>query len=180
MLVPTYDVERIDRLIEAREGLEQDVLAQKLSSDDILQYYKSILHGRNISTQESSFWHTEKIFAQLGEQVEMMRLLSEDWDSYGAPIPTPATTRSAEQALKKLRSSMLLPETIAPSAEGGIAIYFASGSQKAFIEFLNEGDVVFARYGKDDQPNVRVLNNGLQDLDDQVLQEIRDHLGTRR
>lgn len=179
MLVPTYDVERFDRLNEAREGLEQDVLAQKLSSDDILKYYKGILQGRSISTQASSFWHTEKVFAQLGEQVGMMHLLSEDWDSYGAPIPTPATTRSAEQALEKFRSSLLLPETVAPSAEGGVAIYFSRGSQKAFIEFLNEGDVLFARYGKDDQPNVRVLSNGLQDLDNKVLQEIRDHLGAR-
>lgn len=178
MLVPTYDLERIDHLIEAREGLAQDVLAQKLSSDAILQYYKGILLGMNRSTQESSFWHDEEVFALLTKQIGEMHSLREDWDSYGAPIPAPATIVNAERALETLRFSLLLPEVVAPSAEGGIAIYFSHGAQKAFIEFLNEGDVLFARYGKDDEPNVKVLRNGLQDLTDQVLQEIRDHLGT--
>jgi hypothetical protein len=108
-----------------------------------------------------------------------MHSLAEDWDSYGAPVPAPESIARAKEAIGKLRFSQLLPEIVAPSAEGGVSIYFSTGSQKAFIEFLNEGDVLFARYGKDDEPNVRVLRNGLQDINDQILQEIRDHLGAR-
>src|ERR1019366_1947653 len=101
MLVPTCDIGRFDQLIEAREGLEQDVLAEKLSSAAILQYYKSILQGLSRSTQESSFWRDEEVFALLSERLGEMRSLAEDWDSYGAPVPARATIASAKQALEK-------------------------------------------------------------------------------
>jgi hypothetical protein len=179
MLVPTYDVAGLDHVLEVREALEQDVREEKLTSDSILEYYRSILEGLSRSEQASSFWHGEEAFALLTEQLRRMHSLAADWDSYGAPAPEPATIASAGQALRRLRSSLLLPEVVAPSAEGGVSIYFSQGQQKAFIEFLNEGDVLLARYGKDDEPNVEVLRNGLQDLDDQALREIRDHLGAR-
>jgi hypothetical protein len=179
MLIPSYEVEKLDRLTEAREGLKQDVLAQKLASLNVLKYYESILQGVRKSEQESSFWHAEEIFSQLSKRLAELHSLTEDWDSYGAPAPAAETIANAARALEKLRFSLLLPEIIAPSAEGGVAIYFSQGKQKAFIEFLNEGDVLLARYGKDDEPNVEVLRNGLQDLNDQALQEIRDHLGAR-
>jgi hypothetical protein len=179
MLVPICEVETFDQLIEAREGLKQDVLAQKLSSDVVLQYYESVLQGVSKSTQESSFWHDEETFAVLSEQLGKMHSVAEDWDSYGAPAPAPERIAEARQAIQRLRVGQLLPEIVAPSAEGGVSIYFSRGNQKAFIEFLNDGEVLLARYGKDDEPNVEVLRNGLQDLNDQALQEIRDHLGAR-
>jgi hypothetical protein len=179
MLIPSSEVEKFDQLIEAREGLKQDVLAQRLSSQTVLKYYEGILQGLRRSEQESSFWHDEEVFAQLSKRLAEMYSLGEDWDSYGAPVPAPRTIANAAHMLAKLRLSLLLPEIVAPSAEGGVAIYFSQGTQKAFIEFLNEGDVLLARYGKDDEPNVKVLRNGLQDLNDQALQEIRDHLGAR-
>jgi hypothetical protein len=179
MAIPSYEVEKLGRLIEAREGLRQDVSTQKLASLSVLQYYESILQGVSKSERESSFWHSEDAFSQLRKRLGEMRSLAEDWDSYGAPVPAPETIANATLALERLRFSFLMPEIVAPSAEGGVAIYFSQGRQKAFIEFLNEGDVLLARYGKDDEPNVKVLRNGLQDLDDQALQEIRDHLGAR-
>jgi hypothetical protein len=179
MPIPTYDAARVDQVLEAREALRQDVREEKLTSGSILQYYRSILEGLNKSEQESSFWHGEEAFAVLSEQLGRLHVLASDWDSYGAPTPAPATIANARSMLRRLRRNSLLPEVIAPSAEGGVSIYFSQGPQKAFIEFSNEGDVLFARYGKDDEPNVRVLQNGLQDLDDQVLQEIRGHIGGR-
>ena len=179
MLVPTYDAAKFDQVLEAREALEQDVREEKLTSDSILEYYRSILEGLSRSEQASSFWHGEEAFALLSQRLASMRSLAANWDSYGAPAPAPATIADAGRALKRLQLSLLAPELVAPSAEGGVSIYFSQGPQKAFIEFLNEGDVLLARYGKDDEPNVKVLRNGLQDLDDQALREIRNHLGAR-
>ncbi len=179
MLTPSYEAEKLGRLIEVREGLRQDVSTQKLASLSVLQYYESILQGVRKSEQESSFWHSEDAFSQLRKRLGEIKSLAKDWDSYEAPAPAPETIAIAMRALERLRFNTLLPEIVGPSAEGGVAIYFSQGRQKALIEFLNEGDVLLARYGKDDEPNVKVLRNGLQDLDDQALLEIRDHLGAR-
>jgi hypothetical protein len=177
MPIPTCELERFDQAIEARESLRQDALANKLSSDAIREYYGAVLKGLDRSIQESSFWRDEELFGVYIDQLGAMQVLAENWDSYGAPIPARESIETARRAIEKLRFSQLLPETVAPSAEGGVSIYFSRGSQKAFIEFSNEGEILLARYGKDDEPNVRVLRDGLQDLNDQALQEIRTHLG---
>jgi hypothetical protein len=177
MPVPTCELEKFDQVIEARESFRQDASAKKLSVGAIREYYGVILQGIDRSIQESSFWRTEEAFAVFVEQLGSMQFLTGNWDSYGAPAPARQSIGSARQVIEKLRLSHLSPSIVTPSAEGGVSIYFSRGNQKAFIEFLNEGDVLLARYGKDDEPNVRVLRNGLQDLNDQVLQEIRDHLG---
>jgi hypothetical protein len=177
MPVPVFEPEKFDQVIEAPESFRQDAAAKKLSVGAIREYYGAILQGIDRSIQESSFWRKEERFAVLVEQLGSMHLLAEDWDSYGAPAPSRQSIGSAKLAVEKFRLSQLLPSIVTPSAEGGVSIYFSRGSQKAFIEFLNEGDVMVARYGKDDEPNVKVLRNGLQDLNDQAIQEIRDHLG---
>jgi hypothetical protein len=169
MLVPTHDIEWQDYVAKAQETLKQGTLS--LSSGSARRSYADLLYG-TFSSDEASF-------ILLNERLTEIAALTEGWDSYGAPVPAPETIATAEHALEKLRVSMLVPEIVAPSAEGGVSIYFSQGKQKAFIEFLNEGDVLLARYGKDDEPNVRVLRNGLQDLDDQALREIRNHLGAR-
>jgi hypothetical protein len=177
MPVPVFELQKFDQVIEARESFRQDASAKKLSVGAIREYYGIILQGIDRSIQESSFWSKEERFAVFVEQLGSMHLLMEDWDSYGAPAPSRQSIGSAKLAVERLRFSQLLPSIVTPSAEGGVSIYFSRGSQKAFIEFLNEGDVLLARYGKDDEPNVKVLRNGLQDLNDQAIQEIRDHLG---
>ena len=170
MLVPTYlDTEWHDYLVQAQETLKQATLS--LSSGAARRTYADLLHV--------SFSSDEASFILLGERLAELASILEDWDSYGAPPPAPEAIASAQRTIEKLRFNELLPEMVAPSAEGGISIYFSLGKQKAFIEFSNEGDVLLARYGKDDAPNVKVLRNGLQDLNDQALQEIRDHLGAR-
>lgn len=165
-IIPAGNVEWRDYVDQRQETLERD--ASSLSSGAARKSYADLLLG-NFSSPDFSF-------ILLDDKLSQMTALVEDWDSYGAPTPTARTIESARQAMEKLRFNQLLPEVVAPSAEGGVSIYFSKGTQKAFIEFLNEGDVLFAHYGKDDEPNVKVLRNGLQDVNDQVFQEIRSHL----
>jgi hypothetical protein len=169
MLVPVYYVEWCNQISHVQENLRQAALA--LSSDLARKSYADLLHG--------TFSNDEASFGLLFDQLSEIRNLTQNWDSYGAPAPGLNSTLAAKQAIEKLRLGQLLPELVAPSGEGGVAVYFSRGSQKAFIEFLNEGEVLLARYGKDDEPNVKVLRNGIQDLNDQTLQEIRNHLGAR-
>lgn len=169
MLVPTCDIEAHDYVVKAQETLKHDALS--LSSGSARRSYADLLYG-TFSSDEASF-------ILLNEALSEMTALHEGWDSYGAPVPEPGAIATAVRALDRLKLSMLLPQIVMPSAEGGVSIYFSQGNQKAFIEFLNEGEVLLARYGKDDEPNVKVLRNGLDDLNDQALQEIRNHLGAR-
>lgn len=165
--IPTTEIEWRDYVREAQQHVEVGALT--LSSHVARKSYADLLLA-NFSSADASF-------TLLEEQVAQLSNLSEDWDSYGAPAPAGESISDARQAIEKMRVNQLLPEVVSPSAEGGVSIYFSSGKQKAFIEFLNEGEVVLARYSKDDEPNVKVLRNGIQDLDDQVLGEIRHHLG---
>jgi|SRR5580658_1242094 hypothetical protein len=167
--VPTTYIEWLNYVEDAQKGLEQ--AAFSLSSGIARKQYAELLL-ENFADKNASF-------AVLEDQLSSIGSLKEGWDSYDAPAPARGSIANARHAIGKLRSEQLLPETVAPSAEGGVSIYFSQGKQKAFIEFLNEGGILLARYGKDDEPHVEVLRNGLQDLNDQALQAIRNHLGAR-
>jgi hypothetical protein len=166
--VPTAYIEWRNYVDEAQKTLEQATLS--LSSGSTRKHYADLLL-KNFANRDASF-------AILEDELREVAALKEGWDSYDAPAPAPESVECAKQVLEKLRIEQLLPDTVAPSAEGGVSIYFSQGKQKAFIEFLNEGEILLARYNKDDEPHVEVLR-GLQDLSNQALQGIRDHLGAR-
>src|SRR5258708_1266575 len=128
--VPTSDIEWRDYVNQAQETLKQDALAL---SSGARKSYADLLR--------CTFSSDDAWFILLDDQLSEISALTENWDSYGAPVPAPASIENAKQAIGKLRFSQLLPEIIAPSAEGGVSIYFSTGSQKAFIEVLNEGGV---------------------------------------
>lgn len=167
--IPTTEIEWRDYVWEAQQNVEDG--ATTLSSGVARKSYADLLLA-NFSSADASF-------TLLEEQVTQLSSLSEDWDSYGSPAPAGESISDARLAIGKLRVNQLVPEVVSPSAEGGVSIYFSNGKQKAFIELLNEGEVVLARYSRDDEPNVKVLRNGIQDLSDQVLGEIRHHLRAR-
>jgi hypothetical protein len=167
--VPTNYIEWANYVEEAEKTLQTAALT--LSSTIGRRQYADLLL-ETFANKDASFILLEDRLGDIGA-------LQDGWDSYDAPAPGRNSIENARRAIGKLRFEQLLPETVTPSAEGGVAIYFSEGKQKAFIEFLNEGEVLLARYGKDDEPHVEVLRNGLQDLNDQTFKEIRDHLGAR-
>src|SRR5271169_6730651 len=110
MLVPTYlDTEWRDYLVQAQETLKQATLP--LSSGAARRTYADLLHV--------SFSSDDASFILLGERLTELAGIVDDWDSYGAPTPNPETIASARRTIEKLRSNELLPEMVAPSAEGG-------------------------------------------------------------
>lgn len=166
--VPTSDVEWRDYVIHKQQNLAEAALSL---SGSIRKSYADLLVG--------TFSNNDLFFLLLEDQLMQLRNLTAGWDSYDAPAPSGETMAGAQRTIEKLRTEQLLPEAVTPSAEGGVAIYFSRGAQKAFIEFLNEGETLLALYGKDDEPNVRVLREGPRGIEDQAVQEIRAHLGAR-
>ena len=163
--VPTAYIEWRNYVDDTEKTLEHAALA--LSSEATRKRYADLLFG-NFANRDASFIILE-------DKVSVLATLKDGWDSFNAPAPSPESIKCAKEALARFHSEQLLPETVSPSAEGGVSIYFSHGKQKAFIEFSNEGEMLFARYGKDDEPHVQVLRS-IEDVSNQAVQGIRDHL----
>ncbi len=164
--VPTVYLEWRNYVDGAQKTLEQAALS--LSSETTRKRFADLLL--------KSFADKDASFVIIEDKLRSMASLEKGWDSYDAPAPAPQTIETARRVVEKLRYEELVPDAVTPSAEGGVSIYFSQGKQKAFIEFLNDGELLLARYSKDDEPHVEVLSD-LQDLGSQAFQGLRNHLG---
>ena len=115
-----------------------------------------------------------KDLRRFDEQVDALRKLPNDWDSYGAPPPSIKTSKGAKVALRVLLHQGLQPSRVTPSGEGGVALVFINDSRYADIEFLNTGDILAGFVSK--ATSARVLTLTSPDDVGSVVSEIRDHL----
>src|ERR1700732_5497958 len=102
-MVPTSDIEWRDYVNHAQETLKQDTLAL---SSGARKSYADLLRG--------TFSSDDAWFILLDDQLSEIGALTENWDSYGAPVPAPESIESARQAMGKLQFGQLLPEIVAP------------------------------------------------------------------
>ncbi len=76
-------------------------------------------------------------------QLDRLRLLQDDWDSYGAPAPSHESIARAEHVLTKLLIPKgWIPRRIVPAGEGGTAITYRGGPDD-----INYGDICFLNDG---------------------------------
>jgi hypothetical protein len=80
--------------------------------------------------------------------------LGADWDSYGAEAPAADAIQASKKILEELAGDLILPSTIAPSAEGGISIYFMTGQRTVYVESYNQGTQALVMYGQDGNADV--------------------------
>lgn len=82
-------------------------------------------------------------YYDIDKQLERVRMLQDDWDSYGAPAPSPESITRAERVLNQLIIlRRWLPRRIVPAGEGGTALYWRGGPNDdnyAHVAFLNDG-----------------------------------------
>lgn len=78
--------------------------------------------------------------------VKALQELQSDWDSYGAPPPNAASLRLADSALRRAFATKNLPDSVIPSAEGGVALCWDRGDRHAYLEFDNGGGAVAVSY----------------------------------
>ena len=115
------------------------------------------------------------MFAKLHEELDQLKSLPPDWDSYGADPPNGAALAAAGAILQGLRSAELAPDLVLPSAEGGVAIAFVRGDRYADVECLNDGDVLIGL--SDDRGAHRVWETSLR-LFPEDTTAIRDFIQT--
>ena len=80
--------------------------------------------------------------AECSRQLEELRELEHDWDSYGAAPPNDVALSLATKVLQHLSEAGLPAPCINASAEEGVCMSFRTSDLYADIECLNSGEVV--------------------------------------
>lgn len=92
--------------------------------------------------------------AALIRQVEEMRELHADWDSHGAAPPEDIAREVAKQVLFAASTLKVVPNRVAPSAQGGVGVCFYAHEKYADIEILNNGEILATTSDRRGMPQV--------------------------
>jgi len=106
----------------------------------------------------SAFWRTTARFGEARRRLKATAALAADWDTYGAEPPNDTARAIAARALNELEAEALPPTRLMPSSEGGVAISFIEGDNRAEIEIYNTGEIAVATYTSDSEPVVWELD----------------------
>lgn len=97
-----------------------------------------------------------------------------DWGSEGSEPPDESALKRAEESLQLLNSLGFLPQKIAPSAEGGVALVFKNGDKRAMLEFFNDGSSSGVLYDLVDE--VKVIAVDQESEMSGIVERIRAYL----
>ncbi len=118
------------------------------------QLYASILRQSVSRMRESLFWTSKNRIVEARWRLHRTLFLRRDWDTYGAEPPSERARSQAMWILDQLEGSSLPPNRLMASAEGGIAMSFVEGNNRAEIEVYNDGEIVAAVYSAEQDPVV--------------------------
>ena len=106
----------------------------------------------------SAYLSNKERFIDLRQHLGMTSQLAMGWDTYGAEAPNDQARNLASELLGLLENASLAPARLLPSAEGGIAMSFVEGEQRAEIEIYNTGEIAAATYAGQGEPAVWSLD----------------------
>ena len=119
-------------------GQNDEAMTYGVYGGDLLAALKEIYR--------STFWRSKARFAEARMRLTTTVSLEQDWDTYGAESPNDVARTLAAKILDLLEEEMLPPTRLVPSVEGGIAMSFVEGDNRAEIEIYNTGEVAAATY----------------------------------
>lgn len=108
-------------------------------------------------------------------ELDGLRKLQVNWDSYGAEPPNAAAVSALRRILLQVSRVGLEPAKIAPSAEGGAAVCFVREDKYADVECFNNGDVLAVTSGGGRDPEVWEVG-AESDSVERTLKKIRDYI----
>ena len=140
----------------------------------------SQVYGRALSAKleeiyKSDYWRSKARFVEVRGRLNSTVTLACGWDTYGAEAPNDVARALARKILDALEADLLPPTRLMPSAEGGIAISFVEGDNRAEIEIYNNREIVAATYSGFSEPRAWELSNTESALKNAIT-EIRVHL----
>lgn len=123
------------------------------------QVYGRELRAKLEEIYKSAFWRSKARFLEARRRLNSAVTLACGWDTYGAETPNDVARALARKILDALEADLLPPTHLMPSAEGGIALSFVEGDNRAEIEIYNTGEVVAATYSGRSEPMAWELSN---------------------
>jgi hypothetical protein len=123
-------------------------------------YLKALERG----IDRSSFWRAKRAFQDARTRLKTLTDLSAGWDTYDAEPPAPLACTLAVDVLDCLEAAALPPDRIKPSVEGGIAMSFVNGENRAEIEIYNSGEIALASYSNQTEPIIQEWNSAESDM----------------
>lgn len=106
--------------------------------------------SKNKDQLEAASWQTE--LAQ--DKLRRMEQLKDGWDSYSAPAPSIDVINRARAFLRILKIAKYFPDAVRPSVVGGVGITLREGDSMAYIEFLNDGNVLLLLTDGEDEDTI--------------------------
>lgn len=106
----------------------------------------------------SAFLLSKARFAEARERLNETASLARGWDTYDAESPNAVARTRAEKILNVLETATLPPTRLTPTVEGGIALSFVAGANRAVIEIYNSGEIAAANYSDEGEPAVWELD----------------------
>ena len=135
------------------------------------QIYEVDLHAAFKEIYRSAFWQSKAHFAEARRRLRNTATLPSGWDTYDAEAPNDLARAITEKVLDALEADMLSPTRLMPSSEGGVAITFVEGDNRALIEIYNNGEIAAATYSSDSEPLAwelgdtdSALKNAIEDI----------------
>jgi hypothetical protein len=111
-------------------------------------------------------------------ELDRLKDLQQDWDSYGAAPPNTTAIALAKTVVRELAAANLRQFRVEPSVEEGICISFRRGDIYADIETFNSGEVVAAFSDGKGTPLVREVEStgdGIRQATRWIREHLKDH-----
>jgi SHS2 domain-containing protein len=172
-------------LAEARQSSEAEKIAAALDyaqypypsrETTVLRSHDAIHSEKGLAAYMAAI-RLSKRSRDLREQIERMRGLRQNWDTYGAEPPNDDTMNFAGELLVLLEMREFLPSDVVASAEGGVALSFTARNRYADIELLNSGEILAVTFTRQREPMVWEVRKRKDDIL-QAIERIYDHISS--
>lgn len=164
--------------IAAQEAIHRPTIAiYRVDQNDeviISETYASVLPSLE-RIDWSEFWRSKARFTEARQRLNETASLARGWDTYDAESPNIVARTRAAKILDVLETASLPPTRLTPTVEGGIAVSFLAGANRAVIEIYNSGEIAAATYSDEGEPTVWELDETEARLLS-AINQIRVHL----
>jgi hypothetical protein len=122
---------------------------ERTSSEEVQALVRRLKEAYEASRNQSQIRALLDRFDSINGWLNDLYFVSDDWNAYGSPSPSKQSIEYARSVLNSLWGESLLPDRVLPSADGGVALVFRSGTDnRAVIESLNQNETYLLLYDR--------------------------------
>jgi|GEM_PF-1393299 len=156
-------------------GSEPMAYIRPIADDDRSQTQTA--HRIELRLDPSAFWQRNLRGQRARRELEVIARSQSHLRSLEVDPPNEFSIRSARLALKLFEVKGLNPSSLSISMDGGVAMSFVAGNNRAFLEFCNSEEIVAACYSELGATVVWQLQENQKDLSEAAI-KIRVHLAS--